>query len=213
MAVSGSDVVATAAAELGDPYLFGATGPDRWDCSSLVQHAYRSHGIELPRTTWDQVEVGQPVDLDQLAVGDLVFSDWGDGPNSHVGLYAGDGRVLEAGVNGVTYTPLDGSYRAHVTAARRVLGGDASSNSLGDRLRSVAGAFAGWATSPVDALNRIGDGVGALADSARAAARLNERILDLILHPQRAILKGLLAIGGLVLIIVGIWLITTELRE
>ncbi len=86
-------VIAFARDQLGKPYVWGATGPDSFDCSGLTQAAYKAAGINLPRTTWDQVNVGHRVSVDDLQPGDLIFfySDI-----SHVGLYIGDGQMIHA---------------------------------------------------------------------------------------------------------------------
>lgn len=87
--------------QLGDPYVGGANGPNAWDCSSLVQAAYAAAGITIPRTTFDQVKVGQPVAYSDLRPGDLIFTE-GTGSSGeseqfgHVGMYLGAGQWIEA---------------------------------------------------------------------------------------------------------------------
>ena len=85
--------VSYAYSKLGSPYVWGATGPDAFDCSGLVQAAYRSAGISLPRTTYAQIDAGQRVSRSELLPGDLVFFYSGI---THVGLYIGDGRMIHA---------------------------------------------------------------------------------------------------------------------
>ncbi|GAA1077756.1 C40 family peptidase [Nocardiopsis composta] len=80
-------------AQIGDSYSLGANGPDVWDCSSLVQAAWREAGVSLPRTTYDQINAGTSVSYDNLQPGDLVF--FYSGP-SHVGMYVGDGKMVHA---------------------------------------------------------------------------------------------------------------------
>ncbi|MFT4164639.1 MAG: NlpC/P60 family protein [Microlunatus sp.] len=80
--------------QLGEPYVFGATGPDRWDCSGLTQAAWRAAGVSIPRTTYTQVKIGTRIARADLQPGDLVFF-YGSRP-SHVGLYAGDGLIIHA---------------------------------------------------------------------------------------------------------------------
>ncbi|MGW0992867.1 NlpC/P60 family protein [Streptomyces sp. NPDC002523] len=79
--------------KLGSPYVWGATGPTAFDCSGLVQAAYRSAGISLPRTTYAQINAGRHVSRSQLQPGDLVFFYSGV---SHVGIYIGNGRMIHA---------------------------------------------------------------------------------------------------------------------
>jgi cell wall-associated NlpC family hydrolase len=85
--------VAYAYSKLGSPYVWGATGPDAFDCSGLAQAAYRSAGISLPRTTYSQINVGQRVALSELRPGDLVFFYAGI---THVGIYIGNGQMIHA---------------------------------------------------------------------------------------------------------------------
>lgn len=89
--VAGNGAVAFARAQIGKPYKWGATGPSSFDCSGLVQQAYKSVGISLPRTTAGMVLIGSPVSKKNLQIGDLVFPDPG-----HVQLYSGNGNVVEA---------------------------------------------------------------------------------------------------------------------
>ncbi|MEV1026549.1 NlpC/P60 family protein [Streptomyces sp. NPDC050264] len=78
---------------IGSPYVWGATGPNAFDCSGLTQAAYRAAGISLPRTTYAQIDAGQRVSRSQLQPGDLVFFYSGI---SHVGLYIGNGQMIHA---------------------------------------------------------------------------------------------------------------------
>ncbi|MBQ0828616.1 C40 family peptidase [Streptomyces sp. RG38] len=89
----GAAAVAYAYQKLGSPYVWGATGPNSFDCSGLIQAAYRSAGISLPRTTYAQIGAGRRVSRAQLLPGDLVFFYSGI---SHVGIYVGDGRMIHA---------------------------------------------------------------------------------------------------------------------
>ncbi|MFE0514440.1 NlpC/P60 family protein [Streptomyces sp. NPDC058964] len=85
--------VAYAYRKLGSPYVWGATGPDAFDCSGLAQAAYRSAGISLPRTTYAQINAGRRVSRSELRPGDLVFFYSGI---SHVGIYVGNGQMIHA---------------------------------------------------------------------------------------------------------------------
>ncbi|MEW2509916.1 NlpC/P60 family protein [Streptomyces sp. NPDC046870] len=85
--------VAYAYSKLGSPYVWGATGPNAFDCSGLVQAAYRSAGISLPRTTYAQINAGRRVSRSELQPGDLVFFYSGI---SHVGIYVGGGQMIHA---------------------------------------------------------------------------------------------------------------------
>jgi len=86
-------VLAYAAAKLGDRYIWGATGPDAFDCSGLVLRAWQQAGITLPRTASVQATAGRPVARADLRPGDLVFFY---SPVSHIGLYIGGGKMINA---------------------------------------------------------------------------------------------------------------------
>lgn len=112
-----SDIALDAAkSKIGAQYSWGASGPFSFDCSGLVQWAYRQAGIELPRTSFEQSHVGAPVAFENLQPGDIVVTNGG----GHVGLYAGDGKLLNAVQSGqpVSYTPLRPDM---VVTARRMV--------------------------------------------------------------------------------------------
>ncbi|MBN3931144.1 C40 family peptidase [Streptomyces verrucosisporus] len=99
-------VLAFAEAQLGKPYVWGATGPNSYDCSGLTQAAWLSAGVSLPRTTYDQVEAGTRIARADMRPGDLVFF-YDD--ISHVGVYAGGGQMIHAPKPGaeVRYESVD----------------------------------------------------------------------------------------------------------
>lgn len=85
--------------QLGDMYLWGATGPSRWDCSGLTQGAWARAGVQLPHYSVAQYEQIQHIDEDELRPGDLIF--WSLNPSDpgtihHVALYLGNGRMIHA---------------------------------------------------------------------------------------------------------------------
>jgi len=89
--------------------------------------AYEAAGISLPRTTFQQVDVGLPIySLSQLQPGDLIFTAGSDGTVTdpgHVGMYIGDGLVVEAPETGkpIMITPLEGYWSTNVVAMRRIV--------------------------------------------------------------------------------------------
>ncbi len=92
-------VVSYAEAQLGKPYVYGATGPDAFDCSGLAMMAYRAAGITIPRTSQQQWQSGTRIPLSAAEPGDLVFFAGGDGtPQApgHVGIVIGGGKMIEA---------------------------------------------------------------------------------------------------------------------
>ncbi|MEU3461521.1 C40 family peptidase [Streptomyces sp. NPDC006733] len=107
--------IAFAQQQIGKPYVWGATGPNSFDCSGLTQAAWKAAGIDLPRTTWDQVKSGDRVSTSELRPGDLIFF-YDD--ISHVGLYIGDGNMIHAPHTGtvvkiapITQMPIYGASR------------------------------------------------------------------------------------------------------
>lgn len=75
----------------GKPYVFGATGPGSYDCSGLIQAAYKHAGIKLPRQVHQQLRAGHRVSLKHLHTGDLVFQNKG-----HVAIYYGNHKIVAA---------------------------------------------------------------------------------------------------------------------
>jgi cell wall-associated NlpC family hydrolase len=92
---SAAAIVAFARAQIGDAYVSGGTGPNSWDCSGLVQAAYREAGIDLPRISYSQSSMGTSVSLSDLQPGDILY--WGSRSNSyHVAIYVGGGNFVGA---------------------------------------------------------------------------------------------------------------------
>jgi cell wall-associated NlpC family hydrolase len=102
--------IAFAKAQLGDPYVYGGTGPNGWDCSGLMQGSWRAAGVALPRVVGPQYAATRHIAMSQLQPGDLVF--YGD--MSHDGMYIGNGKVIHAPHPGrsVEITGLGGYSRA-----------------------------------------------------------------------------------------------------
>ena len=114
-----ASAIEAAESRLGTPYVWGATGPDAFDCSGLMQYAFEQAGKDLPRTSAAQSKVGQKVSMDDLKPGDLIFLY---SPVSHVVMYVGNGKVIEAPNSGedVKFTPLS-KIMKNVVGARRVV--------------------------------------------------------------------------------------------
>jgi len=84
---------------LGVPYVWGATGPNKFDCSGFTQWVYRDAGINIPRVSREQARVGQFVSYNNLQRGDMVFFDTKKHPKgrvTHVGIYLGNGDFIHA---------------------------------------------------------------------------------------------------------------------
>lgn len=110
-----SKVVAAATAQVGKEYVYGAAGPDAFDCSGLMQWSYKQAGISIPRTSEEQMAAGSGVSPADALPGDLMFPNPG-----HVMMCIGGGKVVEARHTGTTiwirsYSP--GEY----IAARRIV--------------------------------------------------------------------------------------------
>lgn len=95
-------VISIASQYVGVPYVLGGTSPSGWDCSGYIQYVYGKAGVSLPRTSGAQKAAGTVVSASEARPGDLV---WRPG---HIGIYAGDGMMYDAG------SPRsDTSYRSH----------------------------------------------------------------------------------------------------
>ncbi|MFC4534319.1 C40 family peptidase [Sphaerisporangium dianthi] len=119
-----------AVSKLGRPYVWGAEGPDTFDCSGLVQWAFGQAGVRMPRVTHQQWVTGPQIPLSQAQPGDLLF--WRSDPTnpgyiSHVAIYWGDGKMLQAPRTGdvvkispVSTRNLAGVVRVSPNVAARV---------------------------------------------------------------------------------------------
>lgn len=111
--------VRAALAQQGKSYVYGAKGPENFDCSGLMQYAYNKAGISLGSSTKSQVTQGRSVSASELQPGDLIF--YYSGP-SHVGMYVGNGKVVHAPTEGDVVKVADYQDVGNVTAIRRVAG-------------------------------------------------------------------------------------------
>jgi cell wall-associated NlpC family hydrolase len=111
----GAKALAYAKAQLGEPYVRNAAGPNSWDCSGLTMRAWGSVGVSLPHSSGEQYSRGRPVAKSDLQLGDLVFFYSGI---SHVGLYAGNGQVIHAPRPGKSVEYIKMSYMPYAGARR-----------------------------------------------------------------------------------------------
>jgi hypothetical protein len=116
--------ISFALAELGKPYVWGATGPNTYDCSGLILRAFQASGIDLPRVSREQFTAGGHVPVKDAQAGDLLFyaTDPSDPATiHHVMLYMGDGQMVEAPYSGesVRVRPVPWGFSELVPLATR----------------------------------------------------------------------------------------------
>lgn len=110
--------------QLGSRYVYGGIRPGAFDCSGLTFYLYKKHGIQLQRRASLQLQNGIIVPKEALQVGDLVFfRQTGNYPADHVGIYAGNNRIIHASTKrGVEYADLDKGYcKDYYLCARRII--------------------------------------------------------------------------------------------
>ena len=107
--------LAFAKRQLGDSYGYGATGPNRWDCSGLTQGAYKAAGVKLPHSARGQMKYGNAIAKKSLKPGDLVFFY---SPVRHVAIYAGNGKVIHASSPGKPVAYIKMAYMPYAGARR-----------------------------------------------------------------------------------------------
>ncbi|MCD2249420.1 invasion associated endopeptidase [Listeria monocytogenes] len=105
---SASAIIAEAQKHLGKAYSWGGNGPTTFDCSGYTKYVFAKAGISLPRTSGAQYASTTRISESQAKPGDLVFFDYGSGI-SHVGIYVGNGQMINAQDNGVKYDNIHGS--------------------------------------------------------------------------------------------------------
>jgi hypothetical protein len=140
---SGEDIVNAARNALGVMYAWGGSSMSGFDCSGLVYWAYGQKGIQVPRTSYNQFQVGASVQPNKLRPGDLVFFDTDrkqSGPD-HVGIYIGGGKFIHAARTGqpVKISSLaDSYYMDRWMGGRRISGVSTSPSSGGGEAEEVA---------------------------------------------------------------------------
>jgi len=125
-----ANVVRLAQAQIGKPYIWGATGPNEFDCSGLVRFVFGESGIALPRTAQQQYDATAPIDLSAVEPADLVFLKFtypttAAEPITHVAIYIGERKVITApnvGARGRVESIDDPYWQAHWAGARTIVG-------------------------------------------------------------------------------------------
>jgi hypothetical protein len=173
-----SDVVDLAASLIGRPYVWGAEGPNAFDCSGLTQFVFREFSIDLPRRAISQSQVGDPTGR-RLRRGDLVFfsSDSRRSLATHMGIYEGRGRMIEASkrYGRVRRSNLDDAYWAERFMFGRRIVEDADS----PRVARDPGDDRGQDGRVEDPVRRRKRDVG------RAAVRILEEFAGVLLRRPR----------------------------
>jgi hypothetical protein len=167
VATVGEILVAKAKTAVGKPYGWGASGPSAFDCSGLIAWAAQAVGIKgLPRTSQAIRNVGSPVPLSQIAIGDLVTFTYADrrgdnpGPGNHVALYAGGGQVVQASGSKVNIGSLDTQHIDRVIRLPQVAKGGVIQAGVSDLVTSVLGGGPSIVTAQqagYAAKTRVGD--------------------------------------------------------
>lgn len=165
-----ASIIKYAEQQLGDPYVWGGTGPNGWDCSGLIQWAYGQAGVKIPRTSQEQQKVGKAVATDAVQPGDLLFNG---NPAHHVVMAIGGGKIIEAPRTGLNVR-IRSFKPGEFGSARRIVGSVGnmsdissdpnSSTTLNDQASTVGGNIGGayGGTSELAALmSALGGGVGA----------------------------------------------------
>lgn len=203
-----SEVIATAETAIGKPYVWGAAGPNSFDCSGLMMWAFGKHGIKLPRVSRDQARFGTRIPTEARRAGDLIFTSWDRDPDvDHVALLVSHDEIIQAPQPGqpVQRVKLSPAYLKHVTNVQRIpglvgnIGGGPSETTTNLNLPDLAGAIRGVADS-ISSVGKGVEGVGNIASKAMWLALPTTWV---------RITTGVLGVG---FIFVGVRFLITEAR-
>lgn len=165
-----SGAIRAALSEVGKPYEWGATGPNSFDCSGLMQFAYKKIGVRLPRVSQQQMRVGQPVKRKEARPGDLMFPNPG-----HVVMYLGGNKIVEAPRPGKNVRVVSADSYGSYQSIRRIVGAvgsfdgaeDQDANTQKEQTNNLGGdsgsmVFSGdyGSTEEVDAISSVMAGAG-----------------------------------------------------
>lgn len=160
-------VIAEAKKFLGVKYVWGGESPSGFDCSGLTQYVYKKFGVNLPRVAADQAHAGKAVSAAEAKPGDLVFYH---NPASHVGIYLGNGKMLDApnsrsvvrieklwpGVSGFRRVLPDSAFASSALRAASSSGVAASGGAVASLAAKLPGAGKQYASAIVSAANKNG---------------------------------------------------------
>lgn len=232
---TGAEIVAYARQQLGKPYVFGAEGPNSFDCSGLVNYVYKHFGLSTPRTTADMISRKSsliPITRSQLQPGDLIMSHWGSNrPSSHVAIYAGDNKVIEAShpgtnVRTLTYGP---SYTAHtdhyyrvpgINGATAAPGGGTGGNADGGDgvLSAILGPGGQLVATMIpkpanvtEALTNLGGAMAGVASGVVGVGELAGTVSRALLPSN--MLRASFFMFGTIFVLIGIFFLAREVKE
>lgn len=202
---SAADLLGFAEQQLGRPYVYGAAGPSSFDCSGLVSYVFGHFGITLPHHAADQAAYGSAVETGAIQPGDLVFSNWGDGPDSHVGIAVSATQIIDAPKPGtsVRYDTLTDLYKSKITSVRRL-----------DQVTGAAGAVAGAvgsAATALDPLALIADAIGKGLSPLTQVSTVGDWLMRATL--PSTVIRAVALLGGMVFIGWGTILLAREVRK
>lgn len=207
---SGDELVSYGRQFVGTPYVWGGAQPGGFDCSGFVQYVFKKFGIELPRVSRDQANVGTAVSKNPSGMqpGDLVFSNWDGGRVvTHVSMYAGNGQLLSARAPGkpLALEPYNAAYQARTLAVRRVAGisGSGGGTTAGGTPTGATGDLTG-------ALGGVATGFSSLASAFMSLPKVFDLILKLLL-PETWV-RIMAMILGIVFAGAGIFFLAREAR-
>lgn len=147
----GEKILLTAYSQVGTPYQFGGTSPDRgFDCSGFTRWVFAQNGIQLPRSSSEQFRIGRPVAKEDVRPGDLlIYKRYRNSSSTHVGIYVGDGRYIHSPSKGKTVMESDafsGSAGVRFIGARRVFEDSASCTLTADQKNGAKNSYVADAT-------------------------------------------------------------------
>ncbi|MEJ6399820.1 C40 family peptidase [Nicoliella lavandulae] len=103
-------IYSAAKSKLGSPYVYGAVGPNRFDCSGFTKYVYKKANINIARTAQAQYDTTKKVSRKNLQKGDLVYFGYSKRSISHVGIYVGNGKMINAQNRGVITEKIDSPW-------------------------------------------------------------------------------------------------------
>jgi len=193
MAANRNDLVNFVNSKLGMSYVWGGTTDAGYDCSGLVQQAYKQQGVDIPRVAQDQYTMSTKIDPSQLQPGDLVFfSDTGSVNNvTHVGMYIGDGKYTHAANSrdGIITSTLNtnGSYFVGAGSYGATGGGVGPGGYLSGYGALASGGMAGSSISPEQSAGYAASGLAGSAALGYESVSMKDKAMGLLANIVKAL--------------------------